>query len=127
MAAVGGSIKGIEIDGRPFSVTTDADAKVKLGGKKVAVEANGDATVRVLGTVEPWSISDIDIAIDHDKDDAGFLQEKADNMELVPCTITYIDGTTYQGKGIVADDHDFSTAKATSGITLMGEGKLTPQ
>jgi len=127
MAAVGGSIKGIEIDGRPFAVATDADAKVKLGGKKVAVEANGDGTVRVLGTVEPWSVSDITITIDNDKADNEFLQDKADAMEIVPCTITYIDGTTYQGKGIVADDHDFSTAKATTSITLMGQGKLTPQ
>jgi len=127
MASVGGSIKAITIDGRPFSVAADADASVKLGGKKTTPTPNGDGTARYLGEVECWSISGIDVAIDHDKDDAGFLQENADAMTAVPCTIEYIDGTVFQGKGLVADDHDFSTAKATTGLTLMGEGKLTPQ
>jgi hypothetical protein len=127
MSAVGGSIKEITIDGRPYAVAADADVSVKLGGKKVTVAANGNGTARALGEVEPWSLSGIDVAIDHDKGDAEFLQANADAMVFVNCTIEYIDGTVYQGKGLVADDHDFSTAKATTGLTLMGEDKLTPQ
>ncbi len=127
MASVGGSIKEISIDGRPFSVASDADVALKLGGKKISPSANGDGTARYLGEVECWSLSGIDIAVDHDKGDQGFLQSNADAMTPVNCTIELIDGTVFQGKGIVADDHDFSTAKATTGLTLMGEGKLTPQ
>jgi|SRR6185369_6293236 len=127
MASVGGSIKEITIDGRPFAVAADADVKLKLGGKKVDVQANGNGTARALGTVEPWSLSDIDIAIDHDKADAQFLKANADAMEFVSCTIELIDGTVYQGKGLVAGDHDFSTAKATTGLTLMGQDQLTAQ
>lgn len=127
MASVGGSIKEITIDGRPFAVAADADVKLKLGGKKVEVQANGNGTARALGTVEPWSLSDIDIAVDHDKGDADFLQANADAMEFVTCTIELIDGTVFQGSGLVADDHDYSTAKATTGLTLMGQDKLTAQ
>lgn len=127
MASVGGSIKEVTVDGRPFSVAADADVTLKIGGKKTTPTPNGDGTARYLGEVECWSLSGIDIAIDHDKADAQFLQDNADAMEPVACTIEFIDGTVYQGKGLVADDHDFSTAKATTGLTLMGEGKLTAQ
>ena len=127
MASVGGSIKAITIDGRPFSVAADADVALKRGGKKITVASNGDATARYLGEVEPWSLSGIDVSIDNNKDDAGFLQANADAMTAVNCTIELIDGNVFQGKGIVADDHDFSTAKAVTGITLMGEGNLTSQ
>lgn len=127
MAALGGSIAEVAIDGRNFAVAADSDVSLKLGGKKIDVQANGNGTARYLGTVEPWSLKGIDVAIDHDQDDAGFLQRNADAMTAVNCTITLVDGTVFQGKGIVADDHDYSTAKATTGLTLMGEGQLSPQ
>lgn len=127
MAALGGSISAISIDGRNFPVAADADVSLKLGGKKIDVQANGNGTARYLGTVEPWSLSGIDVSIDQDQDDQGFLQRNANAMAAVNCTITLVDGTVYQGKGIVADDHDFSTAKATTGLTLMGEGQLSQQ
>lgn len=127
MASVGGSIKEITVDGRPFAVAADADVKVKFGGKTVEVQSNGNGTARALGTEGPWSLSDIDISIDTDAGDGEFLQANADAMEFVACTIEYIDGNVYQGSGLVAGDHDYSTAKATVGLTLMGEGKLTKQ
>jgi hypothetical protein len=127
MASVGGSIKEITIDGRPFPVAADADVALKIGGKKITVASNGDGSARYLGEVGPWSLSGIDISIDHDKADIQFLQDNADAMTAVSITIELIDGTVFQGKGIVADDHDFSTAKATTGLSLMGEGKLSAQ
>lgn len=127
MAAVGGSIAAVSIDGRNFPVTADADVSLKLGGKKISPAANGNGTARYLGEVECWSLSGVDVSIDQDQDDIGFLQRNADAMVAVNCTISLIDGTVYQGKGLVADDHAFSTAKATASLTLMGEGKLTQQ
>lgn len=127
MASLGGSVAEVAIDGRNFAVAADSDVPLTLGGKKVSVESNGNGTARYLGTVVPWSLKNIDVAIDHDQDDLGFLQRTADAMTAVNCTITLVDGTVFQGKGIVADDHDYSTAKATAGLTLMGEGQLTPQ
>jgi len=45
----------------------------------------------------------------------------------VPCTINLVDGTVYQGNGLVVDNGGFSTAKATASLTLMGSGQLTKQ
>jgi len=127
MASVGGSVKAFTVDSRPFSVAADADVELKIGGNKVTVEMNGDGTPRYLGAVEGWSLSNIDAAIDNDRDDLGFLQGIANAMKEVPCTIELIDGTVFQGKGIVADDHNYHTGKATAGIMLAGGGTLTPQ
>lgn len=127
MAALGGSIAAVSIDGRNFAVAADADVTLTLGGKKTTPQPNGNGTARYTAEVTVWGLKGIDVAIDHDQDDLGFLQRNADAMTPVNCTITLIDGTTFQGKGIVADDHDYSTAKATAGLTLMGEGQLTPQ
>ncbi len=127
MASVGGSVKAFTVDSRPFSVAADADVTLRIGGTKVTVAINGDGTPRYLGEVEGWSLSGIDAAIDNNRDDLGFFQRIANAMAEVPCTITLIDGTVFQGKGIVADDHNYSTAKATAGMSLMGGGQLTPQ
>ena len=127
MASVGGSIVAVSIDGRNFAVAADADVTLKLGGKKVTPQPNGNGTARYTAEVEVWGLKGIDVAIDQDQADLQFLQSNADAMTAVNCTITLIDGTVYQGKGIVADDHDYSTAKATAGLTLMGEGQLTAQ
>lgn len=127
MTALGGSIAEVAIDGRNFAVAADADVALTLGGKKVTVNPNGNGTARYTAEVTAWGLKGIDLAIDNDQDDLGFLQRNADAMTPVNCTITLVDGTVYQGKGIVADEHDYSTAKATAGLTLMGEGQLTKQ
>ncbi len=44
MAAVGGSIESVTLDGRTFAVAADAEAQRKLGGFENEVQANGDGT-----------------------------------------------------------------------------------
>lgn len=127
MASVGGSVKAFTVDSRPFSVAAGADVELVIGGIKVTVEMNGDGTPRFLGEMTGWSLSNIDAAIDNDKDDLGFLQGIQNAMTPVTCTIELIDGRVYQGKGLPADQVKFSTGKATSGLMLAGGGTLTPQ
>ena len=127
MAAVGGSIREISIAGQNYSVASDTDVRLKLGGTKSTVHKNGDGSTRVTGEQEPWSLSDIDVSIDASSDQLVVLQRTANAMEFVPCTIKLIDSTVYQGNGLLVDDRDFSTAKAIMRLTLMGTGELTRQ
>jgi hypothetical protein len=124
---VGGPVEHISVDSRAFSVAADSDPQLKLGGFKTTVRRNGNGTSRVTGERVPWSVSDIDVSIDLDNDDLGFLQRTANGLEPVTCTITLVDGTTYQGEGLVVDEIAFSTQKATARISLMGKGELTSQ
>jgi hypothetical protein len=127
VSAVGGSIQAVSIGGTDFSVAADADVMLDLGGTKPTVHRNGDGSSRVTGEEVPWSLSGIEVAIDASRNQLVFLQSVAHSMEFVNCTITLVDGTTYQGLGMVVDDRAYSTAKATMPLALMGSGELTSQ
>jgi hypothetical protein len=127
MALVGGSIQAVSIGGTDFAVTADADAKLRLGGTKLSPQRYGNGTTIFTGSTEPWSLTDLEIGIEADRGHLQFLQSVASAFDPVPCTITLVDGTVYSGMGELVDDHDFSTAKATATISLMGSGQLTKQ
>jgi len=48
MAATGGSIESITMDGREFAVAADAESQRKLGGFENEVQANGNGTARII-------------------------------------------------------------------------------
>jgi len=127
MSALGGSISAISIGGSDFAVASDSDVSVKLGGFKPSTHRNGDGTSRVTGEREDWALGDIDVSIDASGNQLDYLQSVANALEMVPCTITLVDGTIWGGKGIVVDDRSFSTAKTTMRLSLMGSGQLTKQ
>jgi hypothetical protein len=126
-AAVGGSIESLSIRGRLFPVAADAEANMKLGGFENEVQSNGDGTARIVKTRVPWMLDGVQVEINHSRNDAEFLQEIADSLEFVPCTITYASGVTYQGTGTVASEVQSSSQNTTASITLSGQGTLTQQ
>jgi osmotically-inducible protein OsmY len=124
---VGGSLQECNIHGRAFSVAADSDSTRKLGGSENEVLANGNGTVRVIGTITPWSLAGINITIDDDRGDQEFLQDIADNARLGDITLTMFNGKVYQGSGTLTGELGFSSQTATAEVNLMGQGKLTPQ
>lgn len=124
---VGGSISALSIGGSDFAVASDSDVTLKLGGTKPTTHRNGDGTTRVTGEREDWSLSDIDVSIDASGNQLDFLQSVANALEMVPCTITLIDGTIWGGTGLPVDDRSFSTAKSVMRLSLMGSGQLIKQ
>jgi len=53
MAAVGGSLESITLNGREFPVAADVEAQRKLGGWENEVLANGDGSGRLIKTRVP--------------------------------------------------------------------------
>ena len=132
MSAIGGSIKNISIKGRSFTVAADADGNRDLGGYTNEVQSNGDKTVRVIKTVKPWMIDGLALSTDDDRDDQKFLQDVCDGKDsgddgLYDCTFTFVDGNTYQGRGIINGDLKKSTKNATTTISIAGADTLTQQ
>ncbi len=127
MAAVGGSIESVTLDGRAFSVAADADSNRKLGGYENEVQANGDATGRLIKTVVPSSIDGLTLSIDDTRGDAEYLQELQDRKDFWPATITYASGTVYQGSMQIVGETTISSQNATAAVALMGDGPLTQQ
>jgi hypothetical protein len=127
MAATGGSIESISLDGRVFPVAADAEAQRKLGGFENEVQANGDGTARYIKTRVPWSVDGLTIEVDDDRGDHEFLQLLSNQSGDFPVAVTYPSGVTFQGMGQITGEMQVSSQSATASVNLMGSGVLTPQ
>lgn len=127
MAAVGGSIESIILDGRNFAVAADAEAQRKLGGFENEVQANGDGTARLIKTRVPLSLDGMTLEIDDDRGDQEFLQELSNRNDFFPVVISYASGNDYQATAQIVGETQASSQNATASVSLMGPGVLTKQ
>jgi len=127
MAAVGGSIESVTLDGREFPVGADAEAQRKLGGFENEVQANGNGTARLIKTRVPLSIDGLTIEVDDDRGDHEFLQALSNRNDFYPIAITYASGNTYQGTAQIVGEPQASSQSAMASVSLMGPGVLTKQ
>ena len=127
MAAIGGSIEAVTIDGREFAVASDADVSRKHGGKENEIQMNGNNTGRIIKTAMAWVLEGVALEIDDSKGDHEYLQDKANVSGYLTITITYASGFTYQGRGQIVGDLQSSTQSATAAVNFGGAGQLTRQ
>lgn len=127
MAAVGGSVESVTIQGREFPVTADADINRKLGGYENEIMPNGDGTARIIKTRTTPSLTGVVVECDDARGDHEFLQDVADGNIFVPTAITYADGSVYQGSATISSELQHSNQSATASFDMMGQGKFTRQ
>lgn len=127
MAAVGGSIESITLDGRNFGVAADAESQRKLGGFENEVQANGNGTARMIKTRVPLSLDGLTVECDDARGDHEFLQALSNRNDFFPIAITYASGRTYQGRAQIVGELQASSTNATAAVSLMGPGELTLQ
>lgn len=127
MAAIGGSVESVMMDGRIFPVAADADTQRKLGGFENDVQANGDGTGRLIKTRVPLSITGLTVEIDDSQGDHEFLQRLMNRNDYFPFAITYASGVTYQGRAQITGEVQVSNNAQTASINIMGPGILTKQ
>ena len=125
--ATGGSIIGLGLAGRNFSVTSDTDSGRNLGGTTNEKEANGDGTSRTIKTVRLWSLTGLTISTDDLQGDQEFIQALANGNEDFDIDIEYVSGAVYSGRGQITGDIDYTNANTATGIELMGGGTLVRQ
>jgi len=127
MAAVGGSIESVILDGREFAVAADAEAQRKLGGFENEVMTNGNGTARIVKTRVPLAINGLTLEVDDDRGDHEFLQSISDSNSFFPMSITYASGLTYQGSATITGELQVSSQSAAAAVNLSGPGVLTKQ
>jgi hypothetical protein len=127
MAAVGGSVESVTLNGREFAVTADADINRKLGGQEADVQANGNGTSRIIKTTVPASFTGIVVQCDDTRGDHELLQSISDGNEFVPVTITYASGETYMGTATITGELQYSSQNATCTFDVMGNARFTRQ
>lgn len=127
MAAVGGSIESVSLDGREFPVAADAEVQRKLGGFENEIQSNGDGSARMIKTRVPWSLDGLTVEVDDSRGDHEFLQALSDNDDYFPIAVTYASGEVYQGQGTIVGEMQTSSQNATAAVSLMGPQALTIQ
>lgn len=127
MAAVGGSIESLTLDGRNFAVAADAEAQRKLGGFENEVQSNGDGTARIIKTRVPLSLDGVVVEVEDARGDQEFLQDLTNRNDYFPIAITYASGDTYQATAQLVGETQASSQSATAAVSLMGPGVLSKQ
>lgn len=125
--ATGGSVEGIQLDGRLYPVPADQDVVIKPGGKENELQMNGDGTGRIIQMRVGGGISGLAVECDSDRGDLADLQEKADRGTLFPFAVTLTDGTVFQGNGQITGAIEYSTQKAIATFALSCAGGMTQQ
>jgi len=127
MAAVGGSVESVTLDGRIFPVAFDADISRKLGGVENENMLNGDGTSRLIKTRVAWSLSGLVLESDDSRGDHEFVQALANRNSYFPIALTYASGETYQATGQISGEMNASSQSATLTVDVSGPGELTQQ
>lgn len=125
--SVGGSIEEVSIDGRGFSVASDADSQRTLGGFTNDVESNGNGTARIIKTRVPFKIDGLALNIDDNNGDHEYLQDKVDSNAFFTLAVTYVSGAVYQGVAQLTGDLQVSSQKTTASVSFMGPAALVQQ
>lgn len=124
MAAIGGDIKSVSINGRAFPVAKDNDPGVELGYNSAEVVSNGDGSARKITKSMPWGVEGVEIVIDHARGDLEFVGTVRELSDNVPVSIIFADGSQWAGEGTITGDGKYQAGSATMTVDLMGGGKL---
>lgn len=127
MAAIGGPIDNITLNGRYFSIAEDAESNRKIGGFENEVQPNGDGTGRLIKTRVPWGADGLTISCDEENKDQQFLQNLANLNDFYPITIGYVSGAIWQGNGQIVGEIAFSSKNATTPTAFQGTETFTKQ
>ena len=113
--AISGAMRSITIRGRGFKTAHDAPGNKQLGGRNNEVQMNGDGSYRVIQSVLPGALNDINVEIDDSRGDIEYLQTLADAGLPVPVVATYASNNSYTGDLVLTGEvtKDENTGLAT--------------
>jgi hypothetical protein len=127
MPAIGGSVVAVNLGGREFPATADADITRKLGGYENEVQANGNATSRLIKTFVPAGLTGVVVECDDTRLDHEYLQQLSDANDDFVFSYTLASGLTYQGRAQIVGEFTYSSQSATCSMDIGGTGRFTQQ
>ena len=121
MSSIGGSTTEITLNGRPFSVDSEADLGKKLQGFENEMKANGNGTLRQIKKRVPQMLDGVNISIDNALNDYEFLRDLNDSFNLADITIAEPDGTFWAGQVQITGEFKEQSQEKTMELTFMGQ------
>lgn len=102
--AIHGAMRSLTINGRGFKIAHDGSGNKVMGGRNNEVAMNGDSSFRVLQTVMPGSLNDLQVEIDDSRGDQEYLQGIADDGLPIPVVATYAADVSYTGDVVLSGE-----------------------
>lgn len=115
-----GAMRSLTINGRGFKVAHDGSGNKAMGGRNNEVAMNADTSFRVIQTVMPGSLNDINVESDDSRGDQEYLQGLADAGLPVPVVATYAANISYTGDLVISGE--ISKDENTGLISLSFQG-----
>lgn len=93
-----GDIRQLTWHGREFDIKgEDANVSIDLGGYTTETAINGNGTLYATQRRKKAVVADIPVSLDDERKDIEYLQEKVNDGDPGPLTITLASGVTYSG------------------------------
>ncbi|WP_432631798.1 hypothetical protein [Brachyspira sp.] len=120
MAAVGGPIRDVTIEGRTFQVDGENEVEMFLGGWTNEVVANGDGSARLIKSPKAGQANKLPLVIDDSRGDEAFIQEIMNRHEFIKISFTDINEHVYAGEMQLVGDAMTNKRTMIKEIDLQG-------
>lgn len=121
MAARGGDLQQILIDGRSFDPANEGSANVRLSGVVNENLPTGNGKLHTNSRRKLAGFDGCAISIDNTRLDMEYLQEIWDRRIPVPVQLTYVSGVVYSGTLAGEGELNFNHGDGTVEIAMLGE------
>lgn len=118
--SIAGALRTFTINGRSFKVANDGPGNKQMGGRSNEVQMNGDASFRVIQTVMPGQLGDINVEIDDSMGDQEYLQGLSDAGLPIPVVATYASNVSYTGNLVLTGEIQKDETTAIATLTFQG-------
>lgn len=121
MAARGGDIQQILINGRSFDPANEQSANFRLSGFVNENLPTGNGKLHTNSRRKLGGFDGLALSLDATRLDLEYLQEIANNRIPVPVQITLVSGIVYSGDLAFEGEIDANSGDGTVEIAMMGE------
>lgn len=114
-----GDIRQFIIDGREFDPAPESDWNDMLGGFSNEYGLTGNGQSHITQSREPAGVDAI-VSVDVERGDKEFIKELRDNGTEFPYTLTYANGETYSGVGVITEEVQYSARDGQMTLNIRG-------
>lgn len=125
--AVAGDVEAVSLSGRIFAVAGDSDISRKVSGFENEIQMNGDGSSRIIKKRVAGGWTGVIVGCDDTRGDHEFLSALQSSLEPFAVTMTYVDGTDWQGTCSIVGEMQHSSQNGTVSFDLGVQGELTRQ
>lgn len=115
-----GDILQLMIGGREFDPAPESNVTYRLAGFTNESSPTGNGTMHTTQRRKLGGFESLPLSVDPSRGDIEFLQEKANDGDSVPCSMTLATGLAYAGNLTIQDAVDPNTGDGQVEITAYG-------